>query len=80
MQLDYMPGALVVPLLVLLECVNSHQLSEIGLHAASGPRQRPCWSHQAEGPGRAGANVAGCQGVEGSLASLLPLVALGLSH
>ena len=43
-----MPGALVVPLLVLLECVNFHQLSEIGLHG--------CWWTEAaallESPGR----------------------------
>ena len=41
MSLDDMPCALVVPLLVLVEHVNIHQLLGVSQHAAWGPEQRP---------------------------------------
>ena len=74
-----MPGALVAPLLVLSECVNLHWPLEVGQHAAQGPRQRPCWSCQEGGPGKAGANIGGHPREEGTPAPPLPLPALGLN-
>ena len=81
--LDDMPSILVVPLLVLLECVKLHWSWDVVQHVAQRPRQRLCWNHQEgacqEGStGEAGANVGGCPEAEGSLASLLPLASKGL--
>ena len=59
-------GALIVLLLVLIECINLHQLLDIGQHAARGPRQRPCWSHREGNPGKAGADVGVCPWAEGT--------------
>ena len=42
MQMDDMPSTLVVPLLIPVECVNLHQLLDVGQYATCGPRQRPC--------------------------------------
>ena len=66
-----MPGALVVPLLVLVECVNLHWLLDVGLHCARGLRQRPCWSRQDGSLGKAGANVREGPGAEDTPASSL---------
>ena len=41
-------------------------------------RQRPCWSGWKEGLGKAGTDVGGCPGVEGTPTSLLPLATLEL--
>ena len=76
MQMDDMPSTLVVPLLIPVECVNLHQLLDVNHHAAQGLRQRPCWNHREGGPGKSGADVGGCPGVDGSLLSLLPLATL----
>ena len=46
-----MPSALIVLLLVLIECINLHQLLDIGQHAAGG-----------QGRGPAGVTEKGIQG------------------
>ena len=75
-----MPGALVAPLLVLIECVNLHWPLDVGQHATQGPTQRPCWSCQEGGPGKAGADIGGHPGEEGTPAFLLPLPTLGPTY
>ena len=54
----------LAPLLALVECVNLHWLLDVGLHAARGPRQRPYWSRQDGGVGKAGTNVGEGPGAE----------------
>ena len=61
----------LAPLLVFVECVNVHWLLDVGLRAARGPRQRPHWSCQDGGVGKAGSNVGKGPGAEDTLASSL---------
>ena len=62
-QLGDVPGALVMPLLVLLECVHLYWLSGVSQLAARD------WGRDL---GEAEADVEGCPKAEGTPASLLP--------
>lgn len=75
-----MPCALVVPLLVLVECVNLHWPLNVGQCAVWGPKQRPCWSRQGGALGKAGTDAEGRTGVAGTPTLLLPLATLGPFH
>ena len=67
-----MPGALAGPLLIFIEHLNLHCPLGVRQHAARSQGKGPA-GVSVSGSRKAGVNVGGCPGEEGTLASLLLL-------